>query len=351
MAGRPQTRARKLATVLKQNGIDPEALLTNAPKATAPPPHALGGVEALDELPESARTRTRTRERQATRPSAIGPTTRAAVDYRTASDLDQLATQLQPGMLVRVERTRPTFAAGWIEDITIDDHDLGAVLEYLAAEHGGQLYRATVIAPDGQQLYTARLPIAGPPKRRGRVLPRSAWDGSDDDGPRALATPTHTNDARPDPIDGFVRLFEVMRGGADDRNDAILRAMAETQKQNNSTVGNLLAAVMHQRESTNVKTSLRGQLAELREATEAVDEIREAFAVDRDDEPRDNDRSAVDSFAADILKAGMQNEMRKGAQAPAAAPQQRPQQRRPPPPNFRRVAPQPRQPPPKAPTQ
>jgi hypothetical protein len=316
MAGKPKARARLLAEALREHGLDPDNLTTPAPTPT-------GNVQSLGEPTHAS---ARARESRAPTPiRPTGPQTRQAVDSRTADDLDKLARQLQPGLTVRLERTRPTWAAGWIEDMPLDDHDLAAVLEYVSQEHGGQTYRASVLSHEGAILYSSRITIAGPPRRRGRVTSRDAWDGAEE----------HRADSRPErhepPALDLIGLFTVIS-----KQQAEARAeQAEANRQRDTQIDRLVASLLTDRRQANAPPppapSLRDQLREVVQATQAVDEIREALSVDAAPRGRAPDRSplagVIEQAAGAMLAQGLQNDQQ--ARAAQTAAQQRPQQRPP----------------------
>jgi len=338
MPGNPAKRGRKLAEALRAQGIDPDAMLTAAPgthkqTATAPNVRTIG-MEALN-----APQRPHPPAPAPARVIPAGPQLRHEVDTRAASDLSALADQLQPGLTCRIERTRPTWAAGWVEDLQIDDHDLGAVLEYISAEHGGQMYRATVIGIEGQQLYTARIPISGPPRRRGRLLPRSAWDGTDDETPRHI--PQQTNHAPAFDLKDLGALFATLQNHGADRGESVIAAVREMTTQSARTTADLLRAVMQQRADEKKGGGFREHLQEFVNASHAIEEVREVLGVHnaapaKDDETGGLMRGVLTQAAAQMIKDGMANDAQR-TQAPAQ-----------PPPGFRRV--QPRRAPPTPPT-
>ena len=315
MPGKPIKRARVLAEALRAHGIDPDNLTTPAPM----PPRAASNVQPLEQPRARARE-----DRQPTPIRTAGPSgaqTRGAVDRQTADDLDRLAGQLRPGLLVRLERTRPTWAAGWIEDMPLDDHDLAAVLEYVSAEHGGQTYRASVISHEGAILYSSRLTIAGPPRRRGRVTSRDAWDG--------LAEPERQPERHQEPQIDLVALFNVI---STQQREARAE-QAEANRQRDTQIDRLVASLLADRRQAAAPPppppSLRDQLREVVQATQAVDEIREALTVDTPPRGRSPERSplagVIEQAAGAMLAQGMANDQAARRQQP---PQQPPQRQR-----------------------
>lgn len=344
MAGNPKKRARELQAALQAApNVDPVGLHTAAPRAGA----ATRGIEPLDTdhegyARERTHARTRAREPIPVHRVPLGPTTRNSVDQRTALDLATLADQLQPGLTVRLERLRPTWAAGWVEDVPIDDADLGGLLDYLSHEHGGQMYRATVLASDGSQLYTARIPIAGAPRRRGRVLAREAWEGLPE--PAQVVAPVAAAQAPQSQLGDLLQVMQAMQKQGDARQDATLGAVEKMVASQQKQTADLMTALFR----NNAPPNLRAQLAELVSATQAIEEIREVLGgpergaappVASDDDGRSQVNRILERVAADALSQGLRNDATRG-QAPSAPPSTQPRPQPPARPNHaRRVQP------------
>lgn len=340
MAGTPKARLRDLTSKLQAAGIDPATL------ETTPAPHVRpiddgGDVESL-----RAHARTRARAKTETRPMAVGPATRHTVDARTSDDLEALARQMRPNLIARIERLRPTWAAGWIEDYPIDTGELGELLAYVRDEHGGSNYKITILSPDQSVLYTSRIPIAGMPRKRGRELPRARWDGADDEpGPRAALRDAETREPRTNGTSAndlaalVTALGGVMGGG---NRDHVLEAVREMTQNTQRQTSDLIAAVLATRSAERQSTGLVGQLREVVQATAGIRELREALAEDappsreNDDEGRSGTSKLLETAATELLRAGIANDAQRRQQPPqerAQRPQvrMRPVMRRPPP--------------------
>lgn len=320
-------------------------MTTSPPPTTPTPPRVVTsraptpGVEDL--TPHNARTHARTREvlPPPLHRASTGPATRNESDRRNASELSELAEKLNAGMSVRLERTRPTWAAGWVEDVMIDDHDLASVIDYVNQEHGGQMYRATVIGVDGAPLYTARLPVSGPPRRQGKILPRSWWTG-DDPEPRIanpIAQPQREQTAAPGfDLNAIVNLVSQITSQGRERQDTLVDSVREMNAQNQATTTKLLTALMSHREQERQGGGLRDQLRELVQAKQAFEEVQEVLGVappTRDQNPSGEDdmmQSVMKEAAVGIIRQGLQNDANRTQQP--SAPRQ-------PPPGFRRVEP------------
>lgn len=352
MAGRPKARLRDLTTKLEAAGIDPATLETPAPPHVRPVTDG-GDVESLR---ASARTRARTTPTDA-RPMNVGPHTRSSVDTRTSDDLEALAQQMRPNLIARIERLRPTWAAGWIEDYPIDTGELGELLAYVRDEHGGANYKITILSPDQTVLYTSRIPIAGMPRKRGRELPRARWDGSDDEpGPRAALRdaetrePRQTNGTSANDLAALVTALGSVMGGGN--RDHVLEAVREMTQTTQKQTSDLIAAVLATRSAERQSTGLVGQLREVVQATAGIRELREALAEDAP-EPREEgaERSSttrlMETAAMEMLRQGIANDAARQQAQQQRPPQRpavrmRPTMRRQPPPNGSQPPPTPR---------
>lgn len=325
VAGRPKAQLRKLQEKLATAGIDPATLEPEPtppppppPRRAAPPPqqHAeeTGEVESL-----RARTRTRahasTREPSAARTMPIGASTRQTIDSRTSDDLESLAAQLRPNLIARVERVRPTWAAGWIEDYPIDDDNLSELLEYVRDEHGGSNYKITILAVDGTALYSSKIAIAGMPRKRGREVPRSRWDGSDDDEPRARireAEAPQTNGGRRERGELTELVQALASFGGNNGRDHVLEAVREMTDRTQKQTTELIRAIVETRSQERQSGGLTGQLREVLQATETIRELREALTDDqpppRAEDERGGSSRMIEALATDLLRQGMAND-------------------------------------------
>lgn len=180
MAGSPKKRARKAEKAIREAQItgqippDPIGPETTIPEAIAIPP---------DYRPEPRTREPRTPPRTRPRGTTLGPTTRETIDQIQANEIAQLARALRPGLILSIERTRPSYAAGWVGDYEQETASISELRAHLADEHGGQVYKVAVLDPGGIPLFASTLRIAGPPKREGRIIPRHQWEGRDPELP------------------------------------------------------------------------------------------------------------------------------------------------------------------------
>lgn len=327
MAGNPRKRARRAALEAEQaaeSAKQAAAQVTHASTRTTSP-----GVEALNAgAPASAHTRAR--QAPPTNPThAAGTQTRDHFDRREAQDYAELTGQLEPGIVVRILRTRPTWAEGWIEDYELDDGDLSELMHHIRSEHGGQRFRVQVLSRDNRVMYQAKVPIAGPVRRDGRVVTREQWE-SGLDAPAQRERDRERNVPPPSAAPGF-NPIDMMRMVLDLQKEAgqqISTAVSELRKSSAEQTQKLVDAVVETRKNASAGGSLGAQLTELVKVTRQVDEIRSDLAASAPTpaapaEPADPTRGLV----ADIIKMGFQNEMNKSARASEPA-QQRPPRRR-----------------------
>lgn len=309
MAGRPKTRARREAAAAP--GDIPDAL-------TAPGPNA--------------RTRARTREAPAlhVRPGGVGPGVRSAADSAAAGQLAGLAQALRPGALVRIERVRPSWAAGWIEDLTLDLGGLGELYEHLQEEWGGRSYRVTVMLPNGAPGFESRIEIAGPPLDEGTVIDRDEWNGNPGKRereareareriPNARSSSSDTGGGL-DALAWVKLLLDTQEKAAERTEKAISQLVTTSAAQNQDLIDAMLQARTAERGPNLVQ-----QLGELEQAKRALDRMGRVFgAADRSADGAGDDglmsgalREATKQFVGNVMASQFAGSMGP-AQRPAA---------------------------------
>lgn len=323
MAGRPKKRAREQAAAL--GGI-PDALTT--PEAT----RAGAGARAR-EAPPLRRGG-----------GYLGAQTRGAADTAAATELNTLARALRPGTQVRIERVRPSWAAGWIEDLTLDQGGIGELYEHLQEEWGGKTYRCTVLLPNGAPAFESRIEIAGPPMHEGSEVDRDEWNGQpgkrerERERERNAVPPAATTPAPSgfDPI-ALVKLMMDMQNSGAERAE---RTMREIATQNREM---LQSAITVREGGGGERTSLVQQLGELEQAKRALDRMGRVFgAAERTSGEAGEDdllggamREATKHFLGNVMASEF------AGKVSATAPTQRPA---PPPRSGPRPVPAPRAP-------
>jgi hypothetical protein len=335
MAGTPKKRARQLAAeTLKNAAATLEA--TAAGETT---------VADATVLPEGARARARVGIRgtpsdtaAARMPPPVKPAagqrTREAVDRSQVSVMTKLAQQLKPGLTVRIERLRPHWCAGWLEDYPLEDPDaMGEFYTYLREEHGGQYYRLTVLGAGEQQLYQAQVPISERPKDRGRFIDRAAYEGQQQ--PRTSNATTQAAPA-PAPGTGFGDMLAAATGfiqlilaQSEKTNAATLQSVQTMVEANQRQTSELASAVLQVR-SDSRPASFGEQLGEILDATRSLDTVRKALGGtqragaaqrgdDDDDDMRLLTREAKRAFLTNAMSGMFQRAPQKrpgGAPAP-----------------------------------
>ncbi len=253
MAGTPQKRARRAAA---------RGEPLNAPAHDA-----------------DAHTHARAPARAYQAATPPGPATRATVDQLGADQLADLAAALQPGVTVRVERTRPTWCAGWVEELDLEAAGLGELYEYLADEHGGLAYRVTALYADGKPLYTAQLRVAGAPREHGTPINRREWEanmrGEEHMAP-VVAAAAAAGVTGPSEMMQFLGLF--LKESRESRND-VLTAVKEVTGQSATNTTALMTALTDQANKAREGNTLPAQIGELTAGMKAVEDLKETVAA------------------------------------------------------------------------
>jgi len=279
VAGSPRKRA-------KNEQKKAEELRAERPEAD-PIPNAIASPTGNVVTPPDARARAQTNHAPARAPApprrqppamAPGPQLRSTVDQLQAEEVGQLARVLRPGLFMRIERLRPHWCAGWIEDYPIQDAQVTELLEYLSEEHGGNLYRVLVVSPDGQPYFETRLKIAGPPRSAGRLIDRDRWEGRErNDSPKPQENHRSNGNDWQGLVQGLGDMFRLVldtqRQTADRTMDAV-RSLNESQSQQTQT---LISTIVESRERADSRGSFASQLREVAQANEALQEVKDAL--------------------------------------------------------------------------
>lgn len=321
MAGRPKRRAREQAA-----GEIPDAL------------------SAPDSAPTHAGAHARAGARGNPSKGYAGVQARHVVDTAAAGQLGELAGVLRVGTTVRIERVRPSWAAGFLEDLTLDRSGIGELLEHLQEEYGGKRYRVTVLMANGQPGYEASISIAGPPLDQGELIDRDEWNGQpgkrerERDRARNAIPHAATSAHPPTPIGELVPLFELMlrqNTGASDKQMAAVQKLVETSAAQNQE---LIQAIVESRTQVERGKSLAGQLGELAEAHRAVTKIGRMFgaaapaapeAADEEDVVSQAVREAGKDFIASVIRSEFMPGAKGRQQPQQPAPARRPLNPRP----------------------
>lgn len=207
--------------------------------------------------------------------SSPGPHVRTTTDRAAAETLADLSAQLRPGVVLRLERLQPRWAAGWLEDFALEGGDgIGELLGYLAEEYGGRLYRVTVIQ-GGHVMYDSRVPIAGPPRHAGRIINRARWMGEDEPpaAPAAPAAPPASGTG--DLAQLLTMVLDANRRAGDAQTESLTRALDQANRQQ----ADLMALVTQERTEAARGASLPGQLDMLIESTKALRKAGRVFGA------------------------------------------------------------------------
>jgi hypothetical protein len=206
----------------------------------------------------------------------IGSATRAAADDAQADTMRKLAATIKPGVSIRIERSRPTWAAGWIEDYATDGvgDALQDLYEHLRDEHGGQLYRLTVLAPGEHPVYVGAVPIAGPVRVEGKKVGRAEFELS----AQPPAPAQRAQNPQPDNGSAMLAsmgqfmglLMQSQEKAAQLQIEAVRDMVRSSQKQGSD----LAAALLQIRHDEHERRGLASQVGELIESMSAFDEVR-----------------------------------------------------------------------------
>jgi hypothetical protein len=248
----------------------------------------------------------------------------------------ELAQLLRPGVSVRVERLKPTWAAGWICDLTLDVGSMGELYEELREEWGGKSYRVTVLYPNGAPAYECRLEVAGPPRSEGRLIRRDDYDGV----PRVPASPAPSSSSGPSQdLQGVLGIFQLIMDTNARATDAQMQAMRELSERSAAQNQGLIEAMLEARTSENRGTSFSAQLGELMEANKAIERVKRNFGAAAPGAAPDEDalQGAMKEATAGFFKHVIASEFAKRPQAAQRAVQR---QAPPTPPSGPRTRPQ-----------
>lgn len=300
MAGSPRKRARRAAV---------------AATPLAPP-------VAHDARAHDAHAHTHAPERAPAPPYAgargmpPGPQVRHQVDSHEAAQASGFATALQPGVMVRIERLRPGFCAGWVEDVELEEGGVGELYQYVAEEWGGQSYRLTALSADGSAMYVTKMKIAGGPRDEGVPINRAEWDAAArGEDPRAVNQPAAA--APPAAAAGaaggsgmfidFLGLFLKEQRESRDHIFQSVRAMTETHGKNTS---DLMTALSSQATEARTANSLPAQIGELTKGMAAVEELKQTV-LDGQPETEETDPDAPSGLMDVAGKAFVETVMKQ----------------------------------------
>jgi hypothetical protein len=236
----------------------------------------------------------------------VGSQTRAAADTAAAGEIGQLARVMRPGVSVRVERTRPSWCAGWIEDVVLHAGTVSELLEYLQEECGGRTYRCSVLLPNGQIAFESVVHVAGKPLHEGRPIDRDEWNGERSSSSSA----SNSRRDQPRQRNGEMgTMFEVMKMFVDMQKDAT-KTQVENMRELTKNLGDQNTKVLNALQAggkSNGPTSLAGQLGELLEGARAIEKAKRMFGAAA---PRERNQGDDDDDDGDVMKGAMKEAMK-----------------------------------------
>lgn len=220
----------------------------------------------------------------------MGPELRGTVDAAQAHAVRGLAALLKPGVQLRIERTRPTWCAGWLEDFTMEPGEgLADVFEHIRTEYGGQRYRVSVLGAGGTELFEGSIAIASQPRAAGKPITRDEWEGT---AAARTSNPQQQPQARSEfeAMGSFLKLFMDQQARSADAQLGSVRDMVARSSEQTTALVN---AVLERRETESRRPSLGEQLNELAESSRQLQRVgKQLFGAaapkkrdDEDDDP------------------------------------------------------------------
>jgi hypothetical protein len=276
-------------------------------------------------------------------PGFVGNQTKAAADTLEAERLRAVASQIRPGVTVQIERTRPTWCAGYLEDYPIDQggEAFAELRAYVRDTYGGQRFRLTVISSSGVTLAEGNLPVAAPPRHFGKPIDRERWEGNLSQRQDAPTTTTRAPEASPIAAPAATAnetLLGLVLGLVKDSNQATLASVREMTAQTREQTADLVKAIIGTRSEERRERSITTQLGELVDVTRAVDKVnRQLFGAaargqQQEDPDAQADREASRFFTRAVFGKMFGVDPATGGSSPAAgaprAPQPQQQRRR-----------------------
>jgi len=296
MAGSPKKRARKLAMANDQVFDDTdtvrEALTDSTPDS---PPQTSPYAPA-----HNAPARARAREENAppsmqSRNLAPGPQTREVIDHSIADEIAKLSAELKPGLIARIWRTRPSWAAGWIEDTPLDTGKLADLLTYLSDEHGGQVYRITLLLPDGRPYQETSIPIAGPPRRRGRPVDRDTWEGQAAAAAAPQPAAGQQGQRSGENLDQLVKLFATLLDQLTHNSDKQFQNFKDSiteSRRESQEMFKTISGLQGQREPDSLS-----QLVKMRDVNRALVDLARELNPPTDGKPAEPEKDMLEKLA------------------------------------------------------
>lgn len=269
-----------------------------------------------------------------------GPETRHAVDEQRAQQVrDFVSAMGRNAAEVQIERTRPTWCAGYLESYDVGPHGWRELLEYIRDEHGGHKYRLALVTPNGHELAHVNQPIAGPPRERGRVINREAYERRlNGEEPNKAAQPAQPQPTQPQQPHPDVQIMQMMIDQQREGNKATLEAVRDMVQSSKEHTNQLLGELVKPQQG-----SLGEQLASLHQNVRAVEKIKSDLAPEPEPAPEpDDDKPDLsqqrEQMTSQFLQQAILQKIMGGGSAAPAAPGAKP----PPQPKYQRPEPRPK---------
>jgi hypothetical protein len=200
--------------------------------------------------------------------------------------MQALAEYVRPGITLRIERTRPSWAAGFLEDFPIepDSGGINDLLQHLRDEHGGQHYRLTALGAGDQVLYTGALPISGPVRERGKPITRADWE-------ERPAAPVVAASKQSNPLSELAPLMQVLgtlvqafSAQQEKQTSAMLGAVRDIAARSSQATSELAQALAERAPAPEsavprAPAGIGEQLSELVNSVEAIEQVKRVLGV------------------------------------------------------------------------
>lgn len=299
MAGRPKRRA-ELALQSAGGGVE-----TLEPAPTRAP----AGAQSARE-PEHTSARERVPEPS---PVATGPLTLSALDTTESRRVLTLQDAVEPCSTLRITRTRPHWAEGYLEHYELEEGEgYEELLDYLRDEWGGTVYRIDVMSRDRRRvLFTGKEKIGGPVKREGKACTREQWEsGSDAKPARLVVSNPQPTAAAAQPFGGMdpLALFDRFQGMAEKIAAANSDAIKQLSTSQQAVVKELMTRVGNG--APTQQGSILEQMREFANTATAIDQVREQLAPPEKPNNAAADESLGNQIMKEVIKEGVLQEMR-----------------------------------------
>lgn len=226
-----------------------------------------------------AGARARARASVARPANPLGPGVRATADAGQAMALAELGRHIRPGYVLRLERLRPSWCGGWVDDIAVESTSMSELYSQIREEFGGTHFRVIVLGVQETPIYEGRITIAEPPRRRGRPINRDDWEQALDGRTRAANPQPVAVAAAPAVSDANAGLQQQLIQMLFDQQRQTSTATLDAVREMTTRTATMVSEVLQRREDNSSRGSLAAQLGELVEGTRAIQKAGRVFGA------------------------------------------------------------------------